>query len=306
MIIGNIRSAIAAGLALFAVVLGAQSGQAQQVSAALASKAPEATTIVTMARTSGYVRVIVHFASPINVRQIRPDPATIAAVKTQMAARQNTILTTHFGNAANLRPGQGFDRGVRRFDITPAFAVNVTRAELEALAADPRVVRIQYDRAVPHTLIQSVPLIGMTVAYANGATGQGQAVAILDTGVQSNHEFLTGKVVSEACFSNANGGGGGVSLCPNGLSSQTGVGAANSETAQCINGSTELCVHGTHVAGIAAGNNTSQSGGEPPNGVAKNAQIVAVQIFTRFKFGRLRRGERRPASSVTPPIRSMR
>ena len=52
-------------------------------------------------------------------------------------------------------------------------------------------------------LIESVPLIGMTAAYTLNATGAGQAVAVLDTGVKSDHEFLIGKVVAEACFSNA-------------------------------------------------------------------------------------------------------
>jgi hypothetical protein len=84
-------------------------------------------------------------------------------------------------------------------------------------------------------LLQSVPLIGMPNSYAVGATGAGQAVAVIDTGVQSNHEFLSGKVVMEACFSNSGGGGGAVALCPNGLSTQTGGGAADSTTAQCIN-----------------------------------------------------------------------
>lgn len=276
------RVGAAAAIALFAILLGGQGGYAQAVSTVLSQKAPEANEMASIADRRGHVRVIVKFASLVSPSQLALDPAALAAAKQQIATTQNAIITTHFGSAANPAPGRGFARGVVRFDITPAFAVNVTLAELEVLAADPRVEYIQYDRAVPPTLIDSVPLIGMTVAYSLGATGQGQAVAILDTGVQSNHEFLTGKVVSEACFSNSGGGGGQTTLCPNGLSSQTGAGAANSETAQCIDGSTELCVHGTHVAGIAAGKNTSQGGGEPPNGVAKEAQLVAVQIFTRF------------------------
>jgi hypothetical protein len=36
------------------------------------------------------------------------------------------------------------------------------------------------------------------------------------------------------------------------------------------------------VAGIAAGLNTNQQSGEPPNGVAKNGSIFAIQVFTRF------------------------
>jgi len=135
---------------------------------------------------------------------------------------------------------------------------------------------------VPPSLIDSVPLIGMTTAYTLNATGAGKAVAVLDTGVKSNHEFLNGKVVAEACFSNAGGFGGQVTLCPGGGSSQTGAGAANADTAACISGAQNICDHGTHVAGIAAGLNTNQQGGEPSNGVAKDGKIFALQIFTRF------------------------
>ena len=181
--------------------------------------------------------------------------------------------------------GQGFDRGLSRFQITPGFAVNVSPAELQALANDPRVTRINYDRILRTNLIDSVPLIGMTTAYTQGATGAGQAVAVLDTGVKFDHEFLVANLVAEACFSNAFPGApnsGRISLCPNAKQSQTGAGSANAETFHCINGTKNLCLHGTHVAGIAAGLNTDQQAGEPPNGVAKNAKIFAIQIFTRF------------------------
>jgi len=235
-----------------------------------------------MAQTNGHVRVIVLLNTASAPTQAKPDAAAIASIKARVAAAQNTVLANHFGDAVNLRPGQGFERHLTRFEITPGFAVTVDATELEALAADPLVKSINIDRAMPPTLLQSLPLIGQPTAYTNGATGAGWAVAVLDTGVQANHEFLSGKVIAEACFSNANGGGGGVSLCPNGLSSQTGAGAADSTTANCINGSTNLCQHGTHVSGIAAGLNTSQSTGEPTNGVARDAKIFAIQIFTRF------------------------
>jgi subtilisin family serine protease len=42
------------------------------------------------------------------------------------------------------------------------------------------------------------------------------------------------------------------------------------------------CVHGTHVAGIAAGRNTSLSTGEPKEGVAPQAKLLAINVFTVF------------------------
>jgi serine protease len=126
-----------------------------------------------------------------------------------------------------------------------------------------------------------VPLIGMPNAYAAGATGAGYAVAVLDTGVQANHEFLAGKVIAEACFSFGSADPTTVTLCPNGTDTQIGPGAADPETAECLNGATQLCDHGTHVAGIAAGFKANPQAGRPPNGVARNGFIWAIQVFTR-------------------------
>ena len=256
-----------------------------QISQQLAQKAPEAATIAAIAEQNGFVRVIVEFSSPVPPSEMRPDSTFLAPIKERIAALQDSIIASHFGSAANPSPGQGFPRAILRFDITPGFAVNVSQAELDSLAADSQVVRINYDRASPPVLLQSVPLVGMPNSYADGATGLGQAVAVIDTGVDSDHEFLAGKVLMEACFSNSGGGGNAVTLCPNGLSSQTGTGAADPDTTQCLNGLTNLCEHGTHVAGIAAGNNTNPTAvanGAPAIGVAKSAKLVAVQVFTRF------------------------
>jgi subtilisin family serine protease len=97
---------------------------------------------------------------------------------------------------------------------------------------------------------------------ANGYTGAGQTVAILDTGVDSGHPYLAQRVVSEACFSSHTE----TSLtgyCANGKWTQTGAGTGTTCTY-----STE-CVHGTHVAGIAAGR----------WGAAPSARIIAVNVF---------------------------
>lgn len=120
------------------------------------------------------------------------------------------------------------------------------------------------------TLAQSVQLIGGPQAYGAGATGLGQTVAILDTGVAKTHPFLSGKVVSEACFSTTDAAQGSTSLCPGGAPLSTASGSGVNCTG--VSG----CEHGTHVAGIAAGKGASFTG------VAKDAKLIAVQVFSRF------------------------
>jgi len=257
-------------------------GAAQaQMSPQLAQKAPQAAELATIAAQSGFVRVIVQFAAPGVPSQLRPEAEFLAPIKTQIASTQDAIIASQFGSATNPSEGQGFSRSLVRFDIRPMFAVNVSLAELTALAADSRIVSIYHDAADGPGLVQSVPLIGMPAAYSAGATGDGQAVAILDSGVQSNHVFLSdGLVFRQACFSTT-ANAQDVSLCPKGGQTQIGPDAADTSTAACVNpGGVSICSHGTHVAGIAAGNNTEEND-LPANGVAKNARIIAVQVFHR-------------------------
>jgi subtilisin family serine protease len=103
------------------------------------------------------------------------------------------------------------------------------------------------------TLDKSVPYIGATKAYNLGYTGADQYVVVIDTGVETAHPFLQGKVALEACFSDS---------CPNGQTSMIGPGAAR-----------PVHWHGTHVAGIVAGSNSNM------RGVAPGAKIIAVNVF---------------------------
>src|SRR5262249_37981089 len=106
------------------------------------------------------------------------------------------------------------------------------------------VKRVVLDALHAPSLPQSVPLIGGDQAWSRGFDGTGAVVAILDTGVESTHPFLGGKVVEEACYS-SNFSGHSITLCPNGSTQQTGPGAG------------PCCPlprrrHGTLVGGIAA------------------------------------------------------
>jgi uncharacterized repeat protein (TIGR01451 family) len=110
----------------------------------------------------------------------------------------------------------------------------------------------------------------------------GQTVVILDTGIDVNHPFFGGRVVTEACWSNAAGAGSGTSLCPGGGNSQTGNGSADALTTNCMSGGVSICDHGSHVAGIAAGRDPGGAGATGYSGIAPEANIIAIQVFTRF------------------------
>jgi len=151
--------------------------------------------------------------------------------------------------------------------------MRVDSAALQALIADPEVWSIGEVAPVRPLLNQTIPVIDANQAWTAGFTGLGYLVAVVDTGVDGGHPFLSQKLVGEACYSTIDADPSitwtASSLCSNGTESQTGVGAA----APC---SLYGCDHGTHVAGIAAGQGNAFSG------VAKEARILGVQVFTRI------------------------
>jgi subtilisin len=155
----------------------------------------------------------------------------------------------------------------------PFIALRVDERGLRALIASSDVTTIDENGRNTASLSSSAPVIHAPQAWAMGYRGNGQTVAIVDSGVERTHAFLGGRVVSEACYS-----GGGYytsdSLCPNGQLSQIGTGSASPSLCLALGGG-EGCSHGTHVAGIAAG---YQSSGF--SGVAPNANIIGIQVFS--------------------------
>lgn len=159
---------------------------------------------------------------------------------------------------------------VASFESLPLTVLRVTDpSELDALAADPDVLSIEPDVLAPPSLAESTNIVGAKTAWASGYTGEGWAVAILDTGVLKTHAHLAGKVISEACYSTTDAGNGSTSVCPGGVASSTAPGAAANCTAAG-------CDHGTHVAAIAAASHATYSG------VARGANIIAIQVFSQF------------------------
>ncbi|WP_052423062.1 S8 family peptidase [Nonomuraea candida] len=178
------------------------------------------------------------------------NPAENAPVATEAAAESVDVV---------LRPqSQSF------------MVVEGTAEELAKLAEDPRVSAIRRDRTyTPSEITPNLALIGADQARAKSGNGAGQVVAVLDTGIDPDHPWFAGRIVAQACFSATEAGV--ESLCPNGQTSQTDGNAADATWERCLLDGMNLCDHGSHVAGIAAGT----------GGVAPGAGIVAVQVFSR-------------------------
>jgi subtilisin family serine protease len=103
--------------------------------------------------------------------------------------------------------------------------------------------RIWLDAPVHATLDRSVPQIDAPAAWADGHTGAGTTVAVLDSGIDTSHPDLAGAVVGERDFT------GGTS------------------------GTDDFFGHGTHVASTITGAGKYQ--GVAPDAVLLNGKVLA-------------------------------
>ncbi|MCP6757423.1 MAG: S8 family serine peptidase [Fischerella sp. CENA71] len=222
---------------------------------------PDFDQLISKAKKYGTVRVIIGLEANF-IPEGRLATSLVQSQRTAIARIQNVVLT----KVSAYNP-----TAITKFKTIPYFAAQLNARSLAFLQSDPNIISIQEDIAVPTTLTESIAVIKANSAWESGYTGAGQTVAILDTGVDSSHPFLADKVVSEACYSTTDSAYQSTSLCPNGSLQQLGTGSA-------VNCPTTIddCNHGTHVAGIAAGKGPNFSG------VAKDAKIIAIQIFSRF------------------------
>jgi subtilisin family serine protease len=158
------------------------------------------------------------------------------------------------------------------FDTIPHFSVLLNKNNIWKLLESNGIIDIELNETSKPALFESTNIIDASSVWGSGNTGSGVAVAVLDTGVRKTHEFFSsGTVVSEGCYSGAQGIYSSRSFCPGGVSATTISGSG----LNCSN-SIDGCDHGTHVAGIIAGKRNSDG----MSGVAPDAKIIALQVFS--------------------------
>ena len=188
----------------------------------------------------------------------------------ERAAQQGAIQAAQQSLLARLSAGRFSDR--RLYRHIPFMSLVVDKEGLAQLLADPALSSVREDELAQPTLNTSIPLIQADVANTLGCSGAGQSVVVLDTGADTGHPFFGGtNVPAEACFSTTSASWGSTTTCPGGASSETGPGAGSN----CPTG-TFGCDHGTHVSGIAVGDDGSLFG------VARDADLIPVQVFSQF------------------------
>jgi len=224
-----------------------------------------------IAATGSLAVIVVLNLSELSATSLSEDSDAGRSQRTLIAQAQQSVLSRLSGPATT---------GAITYDHLPLLALRVDEAGLAALEADPLVAVIGEDLTVSPALGGSVPMVRADLAAELGYRGDGQAIAILDTGVDRNHPDLSGRVVSEACYSTTDPVERKTRICPNGTSSQTGTGAA-APPANTIDGFD----HGTHVAAIAAA-------------VAPDADIIAVQVFSRVDDGTASGNANRPCQAA--------
>lgn len=204
---------------------------------------------IAKARAEGTVRVLVMLRAP------EAEASATKVRKREISLRADSVLAGISTGHVALR---------RRFALVPALALEVDAAALEELAADPAVVRVDIDApGRGHAVAPDEASVLNQVAVLRdlGLDGSGQKVAVVDSGVDTDHADLVAQLVDQQCF--CSGIDGAQGCCPNGEDTQSGLASALDDHG-----------HGTNVSGIIVG-----AGGIAPRGAVPAAQLVAVKVL---------------------------
>ena len=153
-------------------------------------------------------------------------------------------------------------RVIRTLPIIDAVALDLPNASLPLLASNPLVARLSMDRVIAGANERTGATIGAASARQQfGYDGTGVGVAVIDSGVTPWHDDLSG-------------------AAPGSQRVDQFVDLVNGRPAAY-----DDYGHGTHVAGIIAGNGAGSTGAR--TGVAPGAHLVVLKVLDAQGRGRI-------------------
>jgi subtilisin family serine protease len=204
-------------------------------------------------------------------------PPSAAASAAPGGDLQRVLVTFHptapLDAAATLAselPTDG-SRIVRRFRTVPMVAAEVSATGRARLQAAPGVAAVVPDRYYRVDQTSSDPAVGSSALPP--ATGTGWTVAILDTGVDTNHPYIANRT-GTGVDGHGDGGACFAGDCPGAAPGDPAFGVAAAQPC-AVTG----CDHGTHVAGIAVGD-ASKVTITGVGGMAPGAGLYPMRVFT--------------------------
>lgn len=235
------------------------------------------------------------FADPI-IDDIRKDGAADVIVLIDAAKLRVPQLKAEGAVAAvSALLSQAEKASFRRLGKQAMIAGPISELTYDLLTKEPGV-RVVADTPSPPLTATARKLVGLDdveqqpqgnqtppAASSDGASRSasrlsGFAVAVLDTGFDTTHRFIKHAILRQACFSTAKASGRKVSsLCPNGYEMQTQGEAAN----PCAF-APAACEHGTHVAGLIAGQDGT-SGSVKFDGISPETPLILTTTYTQFE-----------------------
>lgn len=194
----------------------------------------------------GMVKVFLEFDSKPTTEEIQS--------KVGGSTVKDEILSILDTNMQSKLSKTGRDSVARVYKYINFIATTIDKTTLDQLKQSGLIKSFTIQRKFKLFMSESNQLTKVDTLHSVGIKGRGVTVAVVDSGVQVNHPALRNNMVGGACFANDCGSSGKIGL-------EHG-------------GSCSGCSHGTHVAGIIAGNSGSLQG------VAPEAGIYSVRIFS--------------------------
>lgn len=246
------------------------------------------------ARISGRATVLIHLK-----RYAGYTPITGMLTSAEREMQEKEIREIFGEIVENVEPGSSGKLQIVDGIASAAIELDFESIQLLYEKPDYRIDRVDFSKPIGELALNNS--VGGGVGGVNAqyiwkyARGASQWIAVVDSGVQSGHPMFVNKGILQACFGTTDSNY--YTTCPvpdiNG-DTLPGTSWGAAEPCGFLAHPTpdfppnHVCAHGTHVAGIAAGR-----GGVHPqvgilNGVAIDANIVAINAISRQRTNQYR------------------